>query len=210
MKKILAILCLALLLGCSSGLSIDGHIEKLEKLGIQVSDSLETSIDPKTVEINGTVYQDMIYMYILIQSGIGEYDEEKFAYVPTNETVYVFDAEAINIDNMYANLCDGLSSITKDDFVIENVKQEVIEESEDGIGMYQIEFTINGNVYTAEAEMRYDWIDTNFMSYVNEAIEKEGYDNRLYYTWYTQEVVVLYRDRDWVDEFEALTEIELY
>lgn len=62
----------------------------------------------------------------------------------------------MTIDNMYANLCEGLSAITKDDFVIENVKQEVIEESEDGIGTYQIKFTINGNVYTAEAGMQHD------------------------------------------------------
>lgn len=48
------------------------------------------------------------------------------------------------------------------------------------------------------------------MSYVNEAIGQEGYDNRLHYTWYMQGVVVLYCDRDWGDEFEALTEIELH
>lgn len=195
----------------NESITVQEQLEILEKLGIEIPDNIDEVID-KNLEIwTENYYEEFPYVMLMGSLGLGTYDYEKGEFYHDKIGIFSFDAEVYDFEKMHFNLSKGISALTEDDFVIKDVKQKIIEESEEGIGTYQIEFTIDDTVFTEELEMYYDWVDANFISYMNKAIEKKGYEKRLYVipVLQLQGMSVFYCTEKWAMEFEEETGYKL-
>lgn len=139
---------------------------------------------------------------LLAVAGAGIYDEETFAWRPTSNTVFCFDMEAYNTENMYQVLLTGLSSISRNQVEFTNIVQD------DGKDYYdrKVSFTYHDKEYTFEPEFGGDWYDYSILNLVNQILEEEGNPMRYYHMIMEgQQVVVFFGNEEWVADFSART-----
>lgn len=184
---------------------------ELEELGITGADDvliadLEDAYDG---------YDDVHYSYRVIDYlswvGMGEYDSETWEWTPSTNGVYWFDTEFFNVSNMYTDFLYGVSALES------SLDFEAIEELFDeqtlleGTGDRSVRFTWDGQVYTIEAEMYYDWFDPTVADMLNQIIRDSGTGKQLYFAYDGgQGFLVFYRDSLWALQFQYKTGIRLY
>ena len=139
---------------------------------------------------------------LLAVAGEGIYDEETFAWSPTSNTVFCFDMEAYNTENMYQVLLTGLSSISRNQVEFTYIVQD------DGNDYYdrKVSFTYHDKEYTFEPEFGGDWYDYSILNLVNQILKDEGNSMRFYHMiTEAQQVVVFFGNEEWVADFTART-----
>lgn len=185
--------------------------ETLRNLGISgIKDELIEKLEEQDKQRPTDIILDKTAT-ILTEVGSGEYNYETFDWTPTNKTVYSFDMEVFNIEEMYTSFFRGISFIGDGEIEFTNVKEDLSREDiEAGTGTRIITFDLNGNTYTLEAENNNDWFDINIVKEINKIIMEQGKTKRLYITGDGyQECIVFYCDDNWAKSFQKNTGITL-
>ena len=180
--------------------------EKLAQMGYPVSDKAfeetETQLinhqqwakdypDLEGMEIfSNEILTDEYFAYLLLMNeGMGTYDEETWEWSPSSETIYVFDAEFMNVYSMYTEFLLGVDAIVPDAVftdIAEDLSGMTVEwNMETGTdGMRSVSFTCNGHPYTIALTSYGDWLNDEIISFVNEALEAEGCSGQLHIVSY--------------------------
>ena len=177
-------------------------VQALQSAGIHVPDGAAEETrkrmdewDAHAKQLGMTVFQRSAREYaanLLVAIGMGDYDFTTFSWTPTSSDVYAFDAEIFDIENMYALFLQGVQSIVPG-FDIQNVT-ETLEENgvqptlEERIaaggliseGTKTVSFSLNGHVYQKELDYYGDWFNEEAIDWINETLDAEGFEGRLY------------------------------
>ncbi len=183
---------------------------ELEELGLTGADDaliadLEDAYDG---------YNDVHYSYKVIDYlswlGMGEYSST-WVWTPSSNGVYWFDTEFYDVSNMYTHFLLGVSALDS------SLDFESIEEMVDkttfleGTGDRSVRFSWDGEIYTIEAEMYYDWFDPAVADMLNQIIRDNETGKQLYFAFDGgQAFLVFYRDPLWALQFQYKTGIPLY
>ena len=177
-------------------------VQALQSAGIHVPDGAAEETrkrmdewDAHTKQLGMTVFQRSAREYaanLLVAIGMGDYDYTTFSWTPTSSDVYAFDAEIFDIENMYALFLQGVQSIVPG-FDVQNVT-ETLEENgirptpEERIaagglfseGTKTVSFSLNGHAYQKELDYYGDWFNEKAIDWINETLDAEGFEGRLY------------------------------
>lgn len=138
---------------------------------------------------------------LLLQLGVGEYDDDAWAFTPTSDQIYVLDAEVFNVGGMYTEFLQGVQAIV-DDAEFANVKEDLsgIDWEWDGSSMTDghriVAFTCNGTPYAIRLDSYGDWLNAEIIDFVNEALKAEGCRGQLHVIsdGYDQMIFLIYGD----------------
>lgn len=195
-----------------------GVVAKLRGMGIDVPDEAvektEARMDSfrKAWQEEGFDYRESprdFAVNLLWDLGSGEYDHDSALRTPTSSDVYAFDTEVCDIDNMYRLFLQGVSAIVPG-FEPAGI-EETIEEYPDLIAMFGIygkttvSFVLNGTGYEHELRFMGDWFDENAIGWINEVLEKEGFEHRLYaFGAMDQGLILVYGDDTLAQKMRSL------
>lgn len=148
---------------------------------------------------------------ILSEVGGGNYDDE-WNWSPSSRTVYSFDAEVFEIDQMYTQFLQGIASINQDEFTISDIVEEQNEVDWDmGYGTAVVSFLYNDTPCTMTMDMEGDWFDMSAIAQMNKILLRQGNPKQLYYlTDGYQEIIVFYNTSEWAAHFTHCTGQRLY
>lgn len=201
--------------------------ERIRKTGIAVSDEIVTDLE-KNIEKQQKAMRDAgltphdytaqdIAAEMLFMVGVGTYDDEHDTWMPSSHDVYAFDAEFFNISDMYALFLQGVQSIVPGldytDF------SETLEENETWVslpeliaagglvsqGTKSVSFSINGHEYQKELDYYGDWFNEEAVAWINEVLQQEGFEGRLY-EFYDgmQGVILIYGSEEKAEQWGQL------
>ena len=129
---------------------------------------------------------------LLVYIGMGEYDYTSYTWTPTSSDVYAFDAEVFDIGNMYALFLQGVTSIvpgfdcrdvteTLEEYKVHPALEELLAAGKLAYeGIKTVSFTLNGHEYQKELDYYGDWFNEDAIAWINEVLEQEGFEGRLY------------------------------
>lgn len=178
-------------------------IQSDELLDKQLLDNFHETPEEILESMDATQIYGMIFDYI----GGGKYDYDTWDWTPSSDKIYSFDTEAFNIDKMYTFFLTGISTITSNDIKIDNIIEDTSQvDYESGTGKQIISFQCNGKHYQFEANVYYDWFDTEMITYMKSVIEEQGTGKHL---WVTsdgyQNCIVFYETEEWANKFSSYT-----
>jgi hypothetical protein len=183
---------------------------ELEELGI-------TGIDDDLIETleqydNGYYFNAAYYKTLNLLSwvGVGEYDEEGRNWSPSRNGVYWFDAEVFDIEYMYTNFLEGVSSLDRE-LNFENIKEYTQHKDHmNNARIRTITFDWKDKNYILQGNVYSDWFDFQVAEDLNDIIKNSNTGRQLYFTPDGgQGVLIFYRDAQWAMEFQRKTGIEL-
>ena len=181
---------------------------KLQKLGIDVlpeEEKIGSGILSLPQEVLEAMEEEQILGMILSSAG---YCLSQRKAVPA---MYVFDLESQDILLAYKDFLEGVAGMAKGELVFTEIAQEAASEDlESGQGRQTVRFRCNGIACEYEARLDYDWFDTGIFAYVNQVLEEQRLENRLYVTGDGgQDCIVLYRPEAWAQRFYELFGVRL-
>lgn len=143
---------------------------------------------------------------LLCQEGWGEYNYLTMTWTPTSDQVYAFDAEVFNVAGMYAEFLQGAEAI------IPGAQFTDVQEDLSGMtaawdeenftdGYRSVSFLLNGKHYETRLVSYGDWFNDEFIGFVNDALEAEGFSGQLHCVSdpYDQIIILIYGDRQRAD-----------
>lgn len=149
--------------------------------------------------------------FVLSYVGAGSYDNAKKTFQPSSDKVYCFDLENGATDQSLEMFFEGLNAISHKKFKITDVKLKSVSKEDKKNGVYKrnIKFKLNDKSCSYDAEIYYDWFDTNLISYINNMLKKQKDSNQLYFMVENQTCEVFYCSEEWAEEFADKTGCEL-
>lgn len=147
---------------------------------------------------------------LLTVLGQGNNDFENMTWTPYENGVYAFDVEVFDIGKMYTNFLIGISYLDKKELDFKNIHEDTGQVNwEDGTGKRTVTFEWENEQFTLEAEVTNDWFDLSVINELNKIIKEHGNGKQLFLAsdGY-QECIVIYRDHDWVYQFQQETGVE--
>lgn len=186
---------------------------QLNDLGItgfdqEVMDAMQESWDQAPIELKLSINKTA---WLLDSVGMGNYDYETWTFTPSSGSVYAFDMEVMDEGAMYSNFLQGVSAIGKGELEFTEIQENLENVNwEDGTGSRSITFQWQGNTYSLEADVYYDWFDCELANQLNQIIMEQQGEKRLYFgdDGY-QNIYVFYRDAKWAEAFTKVTGMEL-
>ena len=213
-------------------------IEKLRQLGFDLDEQVLQEIESQTAaflsgmmdnpEIPDEIKQYYQRQYesdnqtmfdILLNLGMGEFNEATGEWMPKSNQVYAFDAEVFDVEHMYTLFLQGVQSIVPD-VVISDI-QEDLSQMTDGMipsetvewmqtdGKRTVSFICNDHPYSIELESWGDWINVGMLDYMNDVLEKEGCPNRLHVISHEMDqlVMLIYSTQERADMIKPLINV---
>ena len=143
----------------------------------------------------------------LSYTGNGSYNYDNGIFTPSSDKIFTFDPELYNPDGMFEFFVTGITSINGGDFEISDVWKETVSDNDIESGIYKrnIRFKFNGNEYSYECSIYYDWFDFGIINRINEIIKEEGLQKRIYSVRDADVAELLYRTPEWAEEFTSRT-----
>lgn len=180
-------------------------LKKLQELGIDAIEAEEDIVNQLLIrpeEVLEAMEPEWILGTILSLIGSGFFPGTEEA----AKEIYAFDMEMPEIVQMYTDFFEGIVRIAGGDLEITDIEEEMSEEVlEAGEGTKTVRFCCNGKVYEYEAQHYYDWFDTGMLAFMNQVLEDQKTDSRLYVTGDGgQDCIVLYRTEEWAEQFRQL------
>ena len=202
-------------------------VQALQNAGIHVPDGAAEETrkrmdewDAHRKELGLTVFQRSAREYaanLLVYIGMGEYDYTSYTWTPTSSDVYAFDAEVFDIGNMYALFLQGVTSIvpgfdcrdvteTLEEYKVHPALEELLAAGKLAYeGIKTVSFTLNGHEYQKELDYYGDWFNEVAIAWINEVLEQEGFDGRLYdFFDGGQGVILIYGSEEKADQLGQL------
>lgn len=157
---------------------------------------------------------------VLLNAGMGKWDEGTGEWSPTSQDVYAFDAEVMDIERMYTHFLRGVQAIAAD-VTLSNIQEDLSQVTDEMAnldnpslpstnGKRSVSFELNGHAYEVELESYGDWINMEIVNFVNQALEKEGASGRLYVVGHgmDQMVIMIYGSKDKAEALSELLDME--
>ena len=195
MNRVVAIFTLLILFTCLSAHAqvLDPHPQlraELEALGFQIEDeAYQAAIQSYTEyiqEIDSLGLMDDFYLSkeffahtLLINLGMGSYAEETWAWTPSSDQIFAFDAEVFSVETMYTDFMNGVQAIVDDaDFTEISEDYSGLDENLEGIR--SVSFNCNNRPYTLNMQSMGDWINLNgILPFVNRVLAEQGCSGQL-------------------------------
>ena len=142
---------------------------------------------------------------------MGEYDATHDVYYPEYEdnNVYCFEMHLEPGVMLYTRLFKGIAAISNNEILVSDIIEDYGENYEAGIEPIKISFFYKETEYFFET-VEYSWFDPKIFNLLNDILDKEGYDKRLYITSSSETLFVFYCTEDWSRKFIGTTGMELY
>lgn len=198
------------------GKSYEELSDDLGELGISISPRTITELESFQEEYDsyggGFLTNSQKLMNLLCWEGAGVYDEETWEWTPSESGVYWFDFEVFAIETMYTDFLAGISAASRGQLQFFNVTEDHSDvDWERGTGTVHVSFDFQGEHYSLDAKMDYDWFDGEFLDEINRILIIHGSDQWLYCASDDgQGCLVFYGDAQWAKEFMKATGISLY
>lgn len=196
-------------------LPLEQQLEVVEQLGFTVSqESLEYFQEWMEGEYGayGRMYvEGYPYYELLMELGYPKYDEDTWKVIEYSKQAYWMDFEGWDISRDYIDILNGIMAMSDGELLFDEIEENCENvDWEEGTGTIEVTFKCNGNSYEFEADVMNDWIDADFIGYMNEVLNKEGYTKNIYACYDGgQGNILFYRDEAWAKEFVGLTGIQL-
>lgn len=196
----------------TSAMSFEEIGTMLEELDIPVDDEVLkkaeyswNKLDPDEMDFFDKVG------FVLSYVGTGSYDSAKKTFRPSSDKVYCFDLENGATDQSLEMFFEGLNAISHKKFKITDVKLKSVSKEDKANGIYKrnIKFKLNDKSCSYDAEIYYDWFDTNLIPYINNILKKQKDANQLYFMVENQTCEVFYCSEEWAEKFADKTGCEL-
>lgn len=202
-------------------------VQVLQSIGIRVPEGAAEETRKKMNEwdaysrrLGMTAFEPSAREYaanLLVSIGMGDYDYTAYTWTPTSSDVYAFDAEIFDIGNMYGLFLQGVQAIVPG-FDCQNVTETLEENRETPTpeemiaaggqiseGTKTVSFTLNGHSYEKELDYYGDWFNEEAIAWINEVLQREGFDGRLHEFFDGgQGVILIYGSQDKADQLEQL------
>lgn len=184
---------------------------ELEPLGINTDGQLVSELDDYSKEYSYP-YTNRYNksLYLLIYSGMGEYDYDTWEWTPSDSGVYWFDAEFMNVSTMYTDLLRGVSALDPEELDFSNIREDHSAVNwEQGTGTITVHFDWRGKTHTIDAAVNSDWIDFTVLVRLCMIISNEEENKALYIASDDgQGYLVLYADSARISAIEKVTGID--
>lgn len=157
---------------------------------------------------------DAPYVSVLEALGLGSIDEDTEIWIPSSSQVYAFNLATDEIESMYAQLFQGLQSISQGTLTFSDVRQTIhIDQQEPSSGLswdefsgaVQVSFHLNGRPCATTLSFLGTCIDLRILDAVNHCLEKLGIQKRFYSTPGSQGNIVFFCTASWAKRFEEAT-----
>lgn len=156
--------------------------------------------------------RESIALSLLFSAGLGEYDEERWQFVPDNETVFAFDLEVMDVLTMYAVFLQGVETIGCGELAF----SEVTETSDalslaTGVGLRELRFKLNGDAHRLTARDDLDWFDANVLEEICGIVNVLEHERKLYFVLDGyQGCIMFYNTPQWAERFTRETGVPLF
>lgn len=191
---------------------LETQVRVLRELGLSISD--ETAAEylawMEENEASRMWMEETPYVALLTNVGLGEYREDGTRIYSAD--AYWFDFEGMDIASDYIVMLEGIQAMAGSDFQITDMEEDWSRvDWEEGTGGIAVTFLYNGNPCSYEAEVNDDWLDGGLIDYVNQVLDREGNEKRVYAAGDGgQGAILFYRDSRWAEEFTERTGVPLY
>lgn len=193
--------------------TIEDQISVLEELGFDIpegaADYYHDWIDHSEY---GKLYVEG-YPYYVLLSDLGEpdYDMDTWQFLGYSGQVYWFDYEGWDISSDYIEILEGVQALTDEEVKFVGAREDCEDVNwRKETGTIRVTFWCGGRPHEFQANVDGDWLDPDFIPFLNEVLEQEGAKKRLYSCSDNgQGCILFYRDEAWAEEFTEKTGIVL-
>lgn len=152
------------------------------------------------------------YTGLLMYMAAPAYDEEGTVREGSKE-LFWFDFEGMDLTTDYNHILDGMLELSKGSSLDEIGDIQVNTDDVDwetGSGNIEVGLSYQDEIYRFDMNVEYDWIDSKVLGIFNSLLEPEGSEKMFYVTWDGgQGVIVFFCTKEWKEQFEAKTGLEL-
>lgn len=194
-------------------LSIEEQIGVLEELGFEIpegaADYYHGWMDQSEY---GKLYVEGYPYYMLLSDlGAPDYDMDTWQFLGYSGQVYWFDYESWDISSNYVEILEGVQALTDEEVEFIGAREDCTDVNwRKGTGTIRVTFWYGGHPHEFQANVDGDWLDPDFVPFLNEVLEQEGAKKRIYSCPDNdQGCILFYQDEDWVREFTSRTGLEL-
>ena len=188
---------------------IKQHLRILKELGITgIGDEIELMAERRLIICPEEAAEAWdITTTILSYTGMGHFDSAMRYWMPSSDTVYSFDAEALDPHKMYTFFLEGISAISQKEFPFLVLKEYEAIDGEP----HKILFHHKNKQYEFVAKCSGDWFDLHILNFINAILEQEKIEKRFFFLVSgCQMIVVFYNTPEWADTFTERLGYPLY
>ncbi|MDE7284642.1 MAG: YcxB family protein, partial [Lachnospiraceae bacterium] len=195
-------------------LPIDKQAEVLREQGLAVSDKIvEAAKDSMDEYEHMRIYvEGYPYTWLLTQMGAPDYNDE-WEVIGYSDEVFWFDFEGWDISTDYITVLEGMMALAPQSAIssVTNISEDTTNVDWDkGTGSIKVSLEWNGQEYSWDMDMYYDWIDVDVLKILNSLLEQTDEEERFYVTGDDgQGAIVFYCSKEWAEEFQNATWLEM-
>lgn len=192
---------------------LERQVQVLRILGFKLSDGMLDEVK-KNLEADSMfrVYIEG-YPYKMLLAMLSEptYEDGALKIEGYSEQGYWFDWESYDINMGYVHILESVNVMGQGDFAITGMAQDMSNADwEKAEGTIRVHFSFNGIPYEYKMRFQGDWMDFDIIGQINSTLEQNGIEKRIYFTDDNgQGCVLLYRDKEWANQFKEETGITL-
>ena len=193
---------------------IDKQAEILREQGLTVSEkSVEAAKDAMNEYERMRIYlEGYPYTWLLMQMGAPDYNDE-WEVTGYSDEVFWFDFEGWDISTDYITVLEGMLALAPQSAIssVTNIGEDTTDVDWDkGSGSIEVSLEWNGQEYSWDMDMYYDWIDEDVLKILNSLLEQTDEEERFYVTGDDgQGAIVFYCSKEWAEEFQNATWLEM-
>lgn len=193
---------------------IDKQVEVLKSQGFTVSDKIvEAAEDSMDEYEHMRIYvEGYPYTWLLTQIGAPDYNDE-WEITGYSDEVFWFDFEGWDISTDYITVLEGMMALAPQSAIssVTNISEDTTNADWDkGSGSIEVSLEWNGQEYSWDMDMYYDWIDEDVLKIFNSLLEQTNEEERFYVTGDDgQGALVFYCSKEWAEEFQKATWLEM-
>ncbi len=189
------------------------QVTVLESLGFEIPEEVVEEMNQGMEEMPMARAWVEGYPYASLLSAVGmpERDYEAWEITRYSDQAYWFDWEGFDMSMEYVYILNGLNAMSGGDFTITDAQQEMSDADWDkGTGTVLVRFHINGEQCEYKMKFMNDWLDSDIIRDLNDALDKAGIEKRVYAMADDgQGCILFYRDKEWAKRFRKETGIRL-
>lgn len=193
---------------------IDKQVEVLRSHGLTVSDKIvEAAKDSMDEYEHMRIYvEGYPYTWLLTEIGTPDYNDE-WEIIGYSDEVFWFDFEGWDISTDYITVLEGMMALAPQSAVssVTNISEDTTDVDWDkGRGSIEVSLEWNGQEYSWDMDMYYDWIDEDVLKIFNSLLEQTDEEERFYVTGDDgQGAIVFFCSKKWAEEFQNATWLEM-
>ncbi len=193
--------------------SVEETAKLLRKLGIgDITDEIVRQVEGGLSNMPKEVRASMNAAAMLLSAaGGGKFDFDEGSWEPSASTVYSFDMEVFDVENMYTNFLRGIQAISGGEFEITDIQEDNGRVNWNlGAGQKQVSFRYNGNSCCFKPKVHNDWFDMRMLDYMNDVLTREQNPKRFFFmSDGYQGIIIFYGTSDWAEQFSKASGIRL-